>query len=128
MNILLDTHVFLWMINFDKRMPSRFVDALRNPRNLVSLSTASMWEIMIKHRLGKLPLPESPEIYVPVQRKLHQIQSIPIDEAGLQPLATLPHLHRDPFDRLLISQAQAHDMFLATLDPAILKYDVKRLT
>ncbi|MEO7658112.1 MAG: type II toxin-antitoxin system VapC family toxin, partial [Pyrinomonadaceae bacterium] len=70
MDILLDTHVFLWMINLDDRIPDSFVEVIREPENSVFLSTASLWEIIIKYRLGRLPLPESPATYVPRQRQL----------------------------------------------------------
>ena len=124
MLLLLDTHVFLWLITGDSRFPSRFYDAFVDPENKVYLSAASLWEITIKYDLGKLPLPEPPETYVPRQRKLHRIESLAITETGLTNLASLPNLHRDPFDRCLISQALGHGMTIVTTDQEIIKYSV----
>ncbi|RMG15497.1 MAG: type II toxin-antitoxin system VapC family toxin, partial [Cyanobacteria bacterium J055] len=105
MNILLDTHIFLWFISGDSRLSADVRDAIRDSDNIVYLSVASIWESIIKYQLGKLPLPEPPEFYLPKQRILHQISSLSIDESSVALLAQLPALHRDPFDRILICQA-----------------------
>ena len=102
MKLLLDTHIFLWYIAADLRLPLLFRDAIREPENEVFLSVASLWETIIKYNLGKLPLPESPEIYIPTQRRKHQIKSLSLHENAVKELAKLPVLHRDPFDRILI--------------------------
>ena len=124
MLLLLDTHVFLWFISGDSRVPDIFREAILQSENSVFLSAASVWEIMIKYNLGKLPLPESPEMYIPRQREIHMIASLPITETSLNHLIKLPNLHGDPFDRCLISQALSNDLTLVTTDPAIMKYDV----
>src|SRR5947209_254548 len=82
-----------------------FPAAIRDPANAVFLSVASVWEAVIKHSLGKLPLPVPPAEYLPRQRQLHRIEAIAIDEQALVQLAKLPALHRDPFDRILIAQS-----------------------
>jgi len=105
MKILLDTHIFLWYISKDKQLPESICDAIRNPDNEVYLSVISLWEAIIKYQLGKLPLPEPPETYLPRQRDLHQISSLNLNESSVAQLAQLPNLHRDPFDRMLICQA-----------------------
>lgn len=102
MKLLLDTHIFLYFISGDSRLSLSFRDAIRNPDNDVYLSVVSVWEAIIKYQLGKLLLPESPEIYLPKQRTRHQTMSLPVDEESVAQLAKLPQLHRDPFDRLLI--------------------------
>jgi PIN domain nuclease of toxin-antitoxin system len=127
MRILLDTHVFLWYISADPQLPVAFREAIRDPANEVYLSAASVWEAVIKHALGKLPLPESPAEYLPRQREAHRIAALPIEEAALVHLATLPPLHRDPFDRILIAQALQHGMRLATVDDAVRSYPVPQL-
>ncbi len=99
MRILLDTHVFLWFISGDGRLPSTFRDSIRDPDNDVALSVVSLWEAIIKNQLGKLPLPQPPERYLPYQRQRHGISNLPVDEASVVRLAGLPPLHRDPFDR-----------------------------
>ncbi len=122
--LLLDTHIFLWFISADSRLPVLFRDAIREPNNTVFLSAASLWEIIIKYNLGKIPLPQSPEIYIPRQRQVHRIKSLPINESSLKRLASLPNLHRDPFDRVLISQALSNNLTLVTIDSEIMNYNI----
>jgi PIN domain nuclease of toxin-antitoxin system len=86
-----------------------------------------VWEAVIKHALGKLPLPEAPAEYLPRQREAHQIGTLPIEEAVFVHLAALPPLHRDPFDRLMIAQALQHGLTLATVDDAVRAYPVPLL-
>ena len=124
MKLLLDTHVLLWYISADTRVPDPFLAAIRDPANDVFLSTASIWEAVIKHALGKLPLPAPPAEYLPRQRAAHGIAPMPIDEGALPFLARLPPLHRDPFDRILISQAQQYGLTVASVDAAVRVYPV----
>jgi PIN domain nuclease of toxin-antitoxin system len=91
------------------------------------LSVVSVWEASIKYHLGKLPLPEPPETYLPEQRRLHLISSLLLEESDLKPLGSLPPLHRDPFDRVLICQAIANGLTLVTVDTAIQAYPVSLL-
>lgn len=124
MKILLDTHIFLWFINGDNLLSTGIRDIIRDSDNAVYLSVVSVWESIIKYQLGKLPLPQSPEIYLPKQRDLHQIASLAIDERTVAQLAQLPPLHRDPFDRMLICQALQYDLAIATMDTSIRAYSV----
>ena len=124
MKLLLDTHIFLWFISGDSRLSVSFRDAIRNPDNEVYLSVVSVWEAIIKYQLGKLPLPESPETYLPKQRARHLIASLPVDEESVSQLVKLPALHRDPFDRLLICQALQHELVIVTADSAIMAYSI----
>jgi PIN domain nuclease of toxin-antitoxin system len=127
MRLLLDTHVFLWYIAGDPRLPAAFRGPIQNSANEVYLSVASVWEAVIKFGIGKLPLPAPPQDYLPRQRGRHQIASLPINEATFIDLAKLPLLHRDPFDRILIAQALQHDLTLATVDDEVRAYPVKLL-
>ena len=97
-------------------------DAIRDPDNEVYLSAISVWEAIVKYQLGKLPLPEHPETYLPKQRDLHQIASLALDEISVVQRAKLPLLHRDPFDRMLICQALQNGLTIATVDTAICAY------
>lgn len=124
MKLLLDTHVFLWYISGDKRLPGAMRDSIRDPNNEVYLSVVSVWETIVKYQLGKLPLPKPPESYLPLQREQHQLSSLPLDEASVSQLAKLPSIHRDPFDRMLICQAIEHGLTIATVDAAIYGYPV----
>jgi PIN domain nuclease of toxin-antitoxin system len=128
MKLLLDTHVFLWFISGDERLPDVMRDSIRNPDNEVYLSVVSLWEAIIKHQIGKLPLPQSPESYLPIQRERHQISSLSLDEASVSQLANLPSIHRDPFDRMLICQAVEHGLTIATVDDVICNYPILVLT
>lgn len=127
MRILLDTHIFLWFISGDAQLPTDVRDAIREPDNEVYLSSVSVWEAIVKYQLGKLPLPESPETYLPKQRSLHQIASLDLDESSVIQLAKLPPLHRDPFDRMLICQALQNGLTIATVDAAVRIYSVSVL-
>ena len=122
MKLLLDTHIFLWFINGDAKLTTSLRDRIRDPNNDVYLSVASIWEATVKYQLGKLPLPESPEKYLPNQRIRHQIESLSIDEGSIAKLIDLPPIHRDPFDRILICQAMQHDLPIATIDSIISQY------
>jgi PIN domain nuclease of toxin-antitoxin system len=127
MRILLDTHIFLWFISGDTQLSTDVRDAVRDPDNDVYLSAVSVWEAIAKYQLGKLPLPENPETYLPKQRDLHQIASLALDESSVIQLAKLPSLHRDPFDRMLICQALQNGLTIATVDTAVRAYSVSVL-
>lgn len=127
MRILLDTHIFLWFISGDIQLSMGVRDAIRDPDNEAYLSSVSIWEAIVKYQLGKLPLPELPEIYLPKQRDLHQIASLALDESSVIQLAKLPPLHRDPFDRMLICQALRNGLTIATVDAAVRAYSVSVL-
>ncbi len=81
-----------------------------------------MWEATVKHRPGKLPLPEPAEEYLPKQRRRHAIESLTLDEGSVAKLGSLPSLHRDPFDRMLVCQALAHELVIATVDDFVRQY------
>jgi PIN domain nuclease of toxin-antitoxin system len=128
MRLLLDTHVFLWYIGADQRLPASFLTAIRDPANEVYLSAASIWEAVIKHHLRKLSLPAPPADYLPHQREAHDIAPLSIDEGAMTHLSTLPALHRDPFDRMLIAQALQHGLTIATVDADFAAYPAPLLS
>ena len=127
MKLLLDTHIFLWFISGDQRLPTYLQNSIRDLNNDVYLSCVSVWEVTVKYQLGKLPLPESPEIYIPKQRQKHLINTLTLDEESVAQLLNLPLLHRDPFDRILICQALQHILTIVTVDTAIRAYSVNVL-
>ena len=96
MRILLDTHIFLLYITGDEHLPPPILPIIRDPANEVYLSAISVWEIIIKCQLGKLLLPQSPDLYLPQQRKKHGIESLGLDEDSVANLVKLPPLHKDP--------------------------------
>ena len=123
MNLLLDTHVFLWL----QTQPERLGESLRiveDDRNQLLLSAASSWEIAIKYQLGKLPLPEAPERYVPERLRAIGAQPVAVEHPHALAVAMLPPLHRDPFDRLLVAQALLLGLTIATADPSVAQYAI----
>ncbi|MDR3377648.1 MAG: type II toxin-antitoxin system VapC family toxin [Verrucomicrobiae bacterium] len=127
MKILLDTCEFLWLVSGDAKLSPAVSAAVRDMGNQVFLSSVSCWEISVKHKLGKLPLPQPPAQFVPLQRQQHFIAPLPLDEAAVAQLDHLPDLHRDPFDRMLVCQALAHGLTLASSDPLVRQYPVPLL-
>lgn len=127
MNILLDTCTFLWIITGDKKLSVRAREIFINPENEIYLSAVSAWEISIKHSLGRLPLPEKPEQFIPTQRKRHGIKTLLLDEESALYSARLPLLHNDPFDRMLVCQAIVNSMTIMTPDDLLSKYHVKTI-
>jgi PIN domain nuclease of toxin-antitoxin system len=124
MRLLLDTCTFLWVVVGSGDLSAAARAAIVDPDNDVYLSVVSVWEIAVKHALGRLPLPGDPARLVPQERRRHLIESLPLDEASALHVRHLPPLHRDPFDRMLVSQAIARGMSIATPDPAIAAYGV----
>lgn len=122
MRLLLDTHIFLWLINDNSRLSSKYRQEIQNPNNEKFLSVVSLWECVIKYQIGKLNFPSSPETYLPIQRSKHLVKSLIVDENSIAQLINLPLIHRDPFDRLIISQALQYDLRIMTEDKAILAY------
>lgn len=122
MKLLLDTHIFLWYITEDNHLNAVWDQMITDPRNQVFLSVVSYWEIIIKYQTGNLPLPEAPEIYVPKLRQQHQISVLSVDEADVACVAPLLSIHRDPFDRLLVAQAQRYGLTFVTVDANIRAY------
>lgn len=96
-----------------------------DPDNEVLLSVASAWEIIVKNKIGKLPLPEPPHVFIKKWRSRHNIDSLPLDEASVLQLSRLPDYHKDPFDRILICQAIAGGLTILTPDPRITAYPVR---
>lgn len=122
MKLLLDTHVFLWLIDNDRRLSNQFRQAIQDPNNEKFLSVVSIWECVIKYQVGKLDFPESPDTYLPAQRREHLIKTLNVDENSIAQLIQLPLLHKDPFDRLIMAQAVQHNLTIMTEDRAILAY------
>ncbi len=125
MKLLLDTCTFLWIASGAPELSPTAKKLFQQTENEVYLSAASAWEISIKFSLRKLPLPESPEIYIPDVRERHEIEPLPIAENATLHIARLPHLHADPFDRLLVAQALTLQMAILTPDPLIVQYGVQ---
>lgn len=122
MRLLLDTCTFLWLVADARTLSPRARAACRDRSNDVYLSTLSAWEIGIKYRSGRLPLPETPDRFVTSRRERLAIEPLPFDERHAAHEALLPAHHRDPFDRGLVSQAILHGMTIVTPDATIARY------
>ena len=127
MRILLDTCTFLWLITDAPELSATARERFADPNNEVFLSAASAWEIGLKWRRGGLDLAQPPTTLVPAQREARGIGELAIDEESALHVTRLPALHRDPFDRVLVSQAIVHGLVLLTPDPLITQYPARTL-
>jgi len=125
--LLLDTHVWLWCISSPSKLGQEGRDLLENADSELYLSSASSWEISIKYRLGRLPLPEPPHLFIPPRLVRDSINPLPVTHQHACEVANLPDHHRDPFDRLLVAQAQIEQLTLVTADGLISGYDVQMI-
>ncbi|MEK6577137.1 MAG: type II toxin-antitoxin system VapC family toxin [Nitrospirota bacterium] len=125
MNFLLDTCTFLWIITDAPELSLCAREQFTSPDNDIYLSVVSAWEISVKYALGRLPLPEPPERFIPAQRRLHGISDLPLEEEAALHVHRLPSFHADPFDRMLVSQGLVHGMILLTPDEQISRYPVR---
>lgn len=123
MRLLLDTHVWLWMMQAPEKLSGEARDALANIQNELFLSAASVWEAGIKQALGKLTLPGSLRDLVLSSLQDFQLQRLPISFEHAACVSSLPLHHRDPFDRMLIAQARTEELVLMTADPALRAYE-----
>ena len=129
MKLLLDTHVFLWIFSGHKGLSKKARSFLEDVEtNDFFLSDVSVWEASIKYGLGKLKLPEQPERFFPDRVRLAEYRHLRIDLNHVARVHSLPNIHGDPFDRLLISQAIAEELTILTNDPIIKRYKVNTLT
>jgi len=127
MKALLDTHTFLWWITDDPQLSPRVREIISSGENELFLSSASGWEMAIKVRLGRLQLPDGLERFIPEQMALNAIRSLPVQMSHALHVQELPAHHRDPFDHLLIAQAQLENLPILTADPQIARYPVKTI-
>lgn len=125
MRLLVDTQSFLWLQVSPERMNDKALALAENPNVVMLLSAASSWEISVKYALGKLALPVPPEEYVPDRMRTSGISGLPVSHRHALRVSRLPDHHRDPFDRLLIAQAQLEDLTILTSDRLFDKYDVR---
>ena len=124
MRALLDTHAFIWWVTDNSQLSSIARGIIADPNNVLFLSAASAWEIVIKVRLRKLNLPEPPEIYIPSRLTINRFEGLPIQMVHALQVTNLPDLHRDPFDRIIIAQSQVEKMPIVTVDSQITQYPV----
>jgi PIN domain nuclease of toxin-antitoxin system len=127
MKLLLDTNVFIWLNDAPHRVREQVMTVIANPDNDLFFSLTSIWEMQIKIQLGKLQLSDALPDVLRTQQVENNLQVLMIDLKHIWSLANLPNHHRDPFDRLLIAQAQTEGMTLVSADGIFEMYDVDLL-
>ena len=125
MKYLLDTHAFLWFVTGDARLSPQALSTIKNRRNEIYFSAASAWEIAIKKQLGRLQIDEDLELFITNQLVQNGFQPLSISIIHTIQTGKLPLLHKDPFDRILISQSIIENTPLISTDSDIKRYDVQ---
>lgn len=124
MNVLLDTHAFLWWISDSPKLSALAREVMSDGNNVLYFSAASGWEIAIKAQLGRLQLPNDLESFIPEQLAANNMTVLPVQLHHALHVSMLPRYHRDPFDRILIAQSQVESLPLVTVDAKISRYAV----
>ena len=125
MRILLDTHAFLWWITGDQRLSQRSIECISDGSNELFFSVASGWEIAIKAGLGRIDIPDPLDRFVSEHLFRNHMDVLAIQLSHALHVVTLPKFHRDPFDRMLISQAQIEKLPILSSDKLLAAYDVE---
>lgn len=127
MRILLDTHAFLWWVTDDAQLSRRARRLIGDGRNEILFSAASAWEISIKSSLGRVTLPDDADRYIPAQLEQNAFGVLPVQLHHALRVATLPDVHRDPFDRMLVAQALVEELAILSRDARLGGYSVRVL-
>jgi PIN domain nuclease of toxin-antitoxin system len=127
MRAILDTHVILWWVTNNPQLSQAVRDIIADSENTLYLSVASSWEIIIKFKTGKLPLPELPTQFIQSCLSVNRFENMAIDLPHVLQINTLPDHHKDPFDRILIAQAQVENIPILTVDRLIVQYPVQTI-
>lgn len=123
MRVLLDTHVFVWVRSDHPRLPQAFRHVIADPRVVKYVSSLTAAELLVKKAIGKLTVDGD----IPTDIEALGFDEIPFTHAHARTMESLPLLHRDPFDRMLIAQAISEDLVFLTVDSACMQYDVRQL-
>jgi PIN domain nuclease of toxin-antitoxin system len=125
MKLLLDTHALLWWHTKSSKLSNRVRELIQNPEAIIYMSVASLWEVQIKHQLGRLELPDGLDRLVDLETATNDFRVLDITYQHIRALNKLPLYHRDPFDRILVAQSLFLDVPLATADPEIRPYAIQ---
>lgn len=121
MKYLLDTHILIWWLTNPEKLRTEAISAIKSYDHLIYVSSASIWEMAVKESLGKLVVPKNILNLIESQN----LKVLPVYPEEALNLPSLPEIHKDPFDRMLISQAKLYDLTLITRDKLIIKYPIK---
>jgi PIN domain nuclease of toxin-antitoxin system len=127
MKLLLDTHVFLWVLERSPRLSAQARAAINDEANAKFISFATLWEVTIKASLGKLELQEP---WLETMRTVNRLTPglvLPFAQAHLEALYLLPFHHRDPFDRMLVAQAMTEELQIVSNDAVLDAYEIVRV-
>jgi PIN domain nuclease of toxin-antitoxin system len=125
--LLLDTHAFLWWNEASSRLSRRACQLISDPDSRLYLSVVSAWEMMLKVGTGKLKLPSAVAVYIPARLAHYRIEALPLSLDHVLAAETLPLHHRDPFDRMLVAQAEVERLPILTHDAQIRRYGIETL-
>jgi len=125
MNILLDTHVFLWLRSSPEKIPEKLLSAYHDLNNDFFISLASIWEIQIKQQLGKLEIDLPLRDLIEQQRMNNGLQILSIEAEHIFALKDLPFYHKDPFDRMILVQSKLENLKLASSDNVFVDYGME---
>lgn len=125
MTLLLDTCTFIWLCSDPDKLSGAAAKILDDPVNERALSMASIWEIALKYRSGKLPLPDQPEDWLEAQMKLQAVEVLPLQRETLYRAAALPPVHKDPFDRVIAADALQRHLYVVSPDKPFKLYHCK---
>ncbi len=123
MNVLLDTHILIWALENNPTLSENARNAITAGRNMVFVSSVSVWEISIKKSIGKLKVPDN----LLEELLSHRFSLLDINAEHAQLAGELPLIHKDPFDRMLVAQAKIEKLTLISVDPHFARYEVKLL-
>lgn len=127
MNYLLDTHSLLWFLSGASELSNRARRIIESPDHEILVSVASLWEIAIKHNLGKLGLDKPFGEMFPQQLTINSFRTLAIGVSHCEKITELPFHHRDPFDRLLVAQGLTENLPIVSCDEELDAYGVERL-
>ena len=127
MNLLLDSHSFIWMHNEPHKLSAKVAMEILNPASVLFFSIVSIWEIQIKIQIGKFSFKKSLADVISKEQQVNNLQILPVNLSHVLELEKLAFHHKDPFDRLLIAQARIENIILVTADPKLSAYSVNLL-
>lgn len=124
MKLLFDTHTFIWWDSQPNQLSQTALALLQDRSSILLLSVVSIWEMQIKLQVGKLTLNRALVEIIESQKKINQIEVLPVKQDHVLALDSLPLIHKDPFDRLLVAQANVENVALVSGDPIVAQYSV----
>lgn len=124
MKLLFDTHTFIWWDSQPNQLSQTALALLQDRSSILLLSVVSIWEMQIKLQVGKLTLNRALVEIIESQTKINQIEVLPVKQDHVLALDSLPLIHKDPFDRLLVAQANVENVALVSGDPIVAQYSV----